>query len=87
MIDIISTDDVGPGRVKAVLAAASMVLLGTTPIWAALGKSVSSVADDQKRLGGEVRTLSRARRFAAHRAKWRTSILSPISIVSMSSGP
>ena len=45
---------------KAVIAAASMVLLGTAPIWAALGKTVSSVADDQKRLGGEVHTRTSA---------------------------
>ena len=51
---------------KAVNAAASMMLLGTTPIWAALGKPVSSVAEDQKRLGGEVRTLSTASGFAVH---------------------
>jgi hypothetical protein len=52
--------------VKAVIAAASMVLLGAAPIWAALGKPVSSVADDQKRLGGEVRTLSTAAGLAVH---------------------
>jgi Protein of unknown function (DUF2844) len=52
--------------VKAVIAAASMMLLGTTPIWATLGKPVSSVAEDQKRLGGEVRTLSTASGFAVH---------------------
>jgi len=52
--------------VKAVIAAASMMLLGTTPIWAALGKPVSSVAEDQKRLGGEVRTLSTTSGFAVH---------------------
>ena len=51
---------------KAVIAAASMVFLGGTPIWAALGKTVSSVADDQKRLGGEVRTRSMAAGFAVH---------------------
>jgi Protein of unknown function (DUF2844) len=50
--------------VKAVIAAASMMLLGTTPLWAALGKPVSSVADDQKRLGGEVHTRSTAAGFA-----------------------
>ena len=42
-----------------------MLLLGTAPIWAALGKPVSSVADDQKRLGGEVRR-STAAGFAVH---------------------
>jgi len=52
--------------VKALIAAASMMLLGSTPIWAALGKTVSSVADDQKRLGGEVHTLSTAAGFAVH---------------------
>ena len=51
---------------KAVIAAASMLLLGTTPIWAALGKPVSSVAEDQKRLGGEVRRLSTAAGFVVH---------------------
>jgi hypothetical protein len=51
--------------VKAVIAAASMLFLGGTPIWAALGKPVSSVADDQKRLGGEVRH-STAAGFAVH---------------------
>ena len=51
---------------KALIAAASMTLLGSTPIWAALGKTVSSVADDQKRLGGEVHTLSTAAGFAVH---------------------
>src|SRR6188508_2472459 len=43
-----------------------MMLLGTAPIWAALGKPVSSVADDQKRLGGELRTRSTAAGFAVH---------------------
>jgi hypothetical protein len=52
--------------VKAVIAAVSMMLLGTTPTWAALGKPVSSVAEDQKRLGGEVRTLSTTSGFAVH---------------------
>jgi hypothetical protein len=52
--------------VKAVIAAASMMLLGAAPIWAALGKPVSSVADDQKRLGGEVRTLSSAPGLTVH---------------------
>jgi len=52
--------------VKAVIAAASMMLLGTTPTWAALGKPGSSVAEDQKRLGGEVRTLSTTSGFAVH---------------------
>jgi hypothetical protein len=52
--------------VKAVNTAAAMLLLGATPIWAALGKPVSSVADDQKRLGGEVRRLSAAAGFAVH---------------------
>ena len=51
---------------KALIAAASMMLVGTTPVWAALGKPASSVADDQKRLGGEVRTLSTAAGFAVH---------------------
>ncbi|HET6899475.1 MAG TPA: DUF2844 domain-containing protein [Vicinamibacteria bacterium] len=51
---------------KAVITAASMLLLGTTPVWAALGKPVSSVADDGKRLGGEVRTLGLAAGFAVH---------------------
>jgi len=52
--------------VKAVVAAVATMLLGTTPIWAALGKPVSSVAEDQKRLGGEVRRLSAAAGFAVH---------------------
>jgi hypothetical protein len=51
--------------VKALIAAASMMLVGTTPVWAALGKTVSSVADDQKRLGGEVHTSTVAG-FAVH---------------------
>ena len=51
---------------KSAIAAASMVLLGATPMWAALGKPAASVADDQKRLGGEVRTLDTAAGFAVH---------------------
>jgi len=49
-----------------VVVAASMMLLGTTPVWATLGKPVSSVADDGKRMGGAVRTLSTAQGFAVH---------------------
>ena len=50
---------------KVLLAAASTVLLGAAPLWAALGKPVASVAGDQQRLGGEVRVLSAAG-FALH---------------------
>jgi hypothetical protein len=49
-----------------VVAAISMMLLGTAPTWAALGKPVSSVADDQKRLGGEVHIRSAAAGLAVH---------------------
>jgi hypothetical protein len=52
--------------VKPVIAAASIILLGATPIWAALGKPAASVADDQKRLGGDVHTLTSAAGFAVH---------------------
>jgi hypothetical protein len=54
------------GNVKVVLAAASMVLLGAAPIRAALGKPASSVADDQKRLGGEVHTRSTGPGMTVH---------------------
>ena len=54
-----------PGNVKAVLVAASVVLLGSTPTWATLGKAVASIAGDQKRLGGAVR-ISSAGGFAVH---------------------
>jgi hypothetical protein len=52
--------------VKAVTAAALMTLVGATPSGAALGKRAASVADDQKRLGGEVHTLTPAAGFAVH---------------------
>ena len=51
---------------KAVVAAVATMLLGTPPIWAALGKPVSSISEDQKRLGGELRRLSAAQGFAVH---------------------
>jgi uncharacterized protein DUF2844 len=51
--------------VKVLLAAASTVLLGAAPLWAALGKPAASVAGDQKRMGGEVRVLSAAG-YAVH---------------------
>lgn len=50
---------------KALLAAMSVVLLVSPPIWASLGQSIASVAGDQKRLGGEVRIRSAAG-FAVH---------------------
>ena len=50
---------------KALLAATSMVLLVSPPIWATLGKPVASIAGDQKRLGGEVH-ISSAAGFAVH---------------------
>jgi hypothetical protein len=54
-----------PANVKALLAATSMVLLVSPPIWATLGKPAASIAGDQRRLGGEVR-ISSAAGFAVH---------------------
>ncbi len=54
-----------PENVKTLLAATSMVLLVSPPIWATLGQPVASIAGDLRRLGGEVR-ISSAAGFAVH---------------------
>ena len=51
---------------KAVIATVSMMLMGSPPIWAALGKPVSSISEDKRHLGGELRTLGTAQGFAVH---------------------
>ena len=43
---------------RALLPAASLLLLSATPTWAVLGQPAASVASDQQRLGGERRSIA-----------------------------